>query len=160
MYKHLEPHGSPVAVFTKRLGLTTKAEGDIIGITEKVRNAVEESRLATGVATAFVSGLTAAVTTIEYEPGLTKDLPGAPGRTAPRSIHYEHQNACHDDNGQSHVKASLVDPSLSVPFVRGRLTLAAWQQIMFLEPDVSPRNREVVVQIIGEQSVRSPGPGP
>lgn len=140
----------PVAVLTKRLDLASKAEGDIIDITEKVQQAVAESGLAAGVATVFVPGSTAAVTTMEYEPGLTKDLPGALERVAPGDIPYEHQKAYHDGNGKSHVKASIIGPSLSVPFSRRRLTLGTWQQIVFLELDIKPRKREVVVQIVGE----------
>lgn len=139
-----------MAVFTKRLDLATKAEGDVIDITERVQRAVAESRLAAGVATVFVPGSTAAVTTMEYERGLTRDLPGALERMAPGGTPYEHEKAYHDGNGKSHVKASIVGPSLSVPFVRGRLTLGTWQQIVFLELDVRPRERKVVVQVVGE----------
>lgn len=139
-----------MAVFTKRLGLATKAEGDVVDITEMVQRAVAESGLAAGVATVFVLGSTAAVTTVEYEPGLTKDLPRALERMAPRDIPYEHQKAYHDGNGMSHVKASIVGPSLSLPFEGGRLTLGTWQQVVFLELDIRPRQREVVVQLVGE----------
>lgn len=139
-----------MGVFTKRFELATRAEGDVADMTEKVQQAVRESGLADGVATVFVPGSTAAVTTMEYEPGLAKDFPDALERLAPRDIAYEHQKMWHDDNGRSHVKASLVGPSLSVPFVRGRLTLGTWQQIVFLELDIKPRKREVVVQVVGE----------
>lgn len=138
-------------VFTKRLELTTRAENEVIDITEKVQTAVEESGLDTGAATVFVPGSTAAVTTMEYEPGLAKDFPGMLERVAPKGIAYEHQKAWADDNGRSHVKASLVGPSLSIPFDEGRLTLGTWQQIVFVELDIRPRRREVVVQIIGEK---------
>lgn len=138
-----------MAALTKRLGLSTSAE-EVVDITAQVRTAVEESGLSTGVATLFVPGSTAAVTTMEYEPGLTKDFPRMLERVAPGDIAYEHQKTWHDDNGRSHVKASLVGPSLSVPFVQGRLTLGTWQQIVFLELDTKARKREVVVQIIGE----------
>jgi len=98
----------------------------------------------------FVPGSTAAVTTIEFEPGLAKDFPAMLERVAPVDIDYEHQRAWHDGNGRSHVKASLVGPSLSVPFERGVLTLGTWQQIVFVELDIRPRRREVVVQVMGE----------
>ena len=140
-----------MTVFTRNLSLTTKGEGDVADITEEVQRAVAESSLASGIATVFVPGSTAAVTTMEYEPGLTKDVPAMLERVAPRDIPYEHQKTWHDDNGRSHVKASLVGPSLSVPFVQGRLTLGTWQQIVFLEFDVRPRKRGIVVQIVGEQ---------
>jgi len=136
-------------VSTKRIELATSAENDVIDITEEVQQAVEESGLEAGIVTVFVPGSTAAVTTIEYEPGLTKDFPAMLERVAPKSIAYEHQKAWHDDNGRSHVKASLVGPSLTVPFDGGRLALGTWQQIVFVELDVRPRKREVVVQVMG-----------
>ena len=139
-----------MTVFARNVSLATKGEGDVIDMTEEVQGAVRESGMEAGVATVFVPGSTAAVTTMEYEPGLVKDVPAILDRVAPREIDYEHQKTWHDGNGRSHVKASLVGPSLSVPFVRGRLTLGTWQQIVLLELDVSPRRREVVVQVVGE----------
>jgi secondary thiamine-phosphate synthase enzyme len=138
-------------VFMKRTELVTKTENQVIDITEKVQQAVEESGLDDGVVTVFVPGSTAAVTTIEFEPGLVRDFSEMLERLAPRSIVYEHQKKWHDDNGRSHVKASLVGPSLSIPFHEGRLTLGTWQQVVFLELDIRPRNREVVVQVSGEE---------
>ena len=139
-------------VFTKRIELATTAEGDVVDITAKVQQAVRESEQDAGVAIVFVPGSTAAVTTIEYEPGLTKDFPEMLERVAPKSIAYEHQKAWHDDNGRSHVKASLVGPSLTVPFEDGRLALGTWQQIVFVELDIRPRQRQVVVQVVGEKA--------
>jgi secondary thiamine-phosphate synthase enzyme len=138
-------------VFTKYLELATRAENDVIDITGQVRQAVEQSGLDDGVATVFVPGSTAAVTTMEYEPGLARDFPGMLERVAPSNIPYEHQKAWHDNNGRSHVKASLVGPSLSVPFVERRLTLGTWQQIVFVELDVRPRRRGLVIQVAGEK---------
>jgi secondary thiamine-phosphate synthase enzyme len=137
-------------VLTKRVELRSEAENDIIDITGEVQQAVEESGFDAGVATVFVPGSTAAITTIEFEPGLAKDFPTMLERVAPGDIGYEHQKAWHDDNGRSHVKASLVGPSLSVPFEGGVLTLGTWQQIVFVEFDIRPRRREVVVQVLGE----------
>jgi secondary thiamine-phosphate synthase enzyme len=137
-------------VFTERLELTTRGENDVVDITERVQRVVRGSGLAKGVVVIFVPGSTAAVTTMEYEPGLARDFPEMLERVAPNSIPYEHQKAWHDDNGRSHVKASLVGPSLSVPFDGGRLALGTWQQIVFLELDIRPRKREVVVQLTGE----------
>jgi len=142
-------------ILTKRIGLRTEAEDDILDITGEVQDAVEESGLVAGVATVFVPGSTAAVTTIEFEPGLAKDFPAMLERVAPKDINYEHQKAWHDDNGRSHVKASLVGPSLSVPFEGGVLTLGTWQQIVFVELDIRPRRREVVVQVMGEAEAES-----
>jgi len=144
-----------MSVFTKRLALRTEAENDILDITGEVQQAVEESGLSSGVATVFIPGSTAAVTTIEFEPGLAKDFPVMLERVAPREVEYEHQKAWHDGNGRSHVKASLVGPSLSVPFEYGVLTLGTWQQIVFVELDIKPRRREVVVQVIGEAETES-----
>jgi secondary thiamine-phosphate synthase enzyme len=138
-------------VFTKRLELTTKGENDVVDITGEVQQAVDDSGLDDGVATVFVPGSTAAVTTIEYEPGLAEDFPAMLERLAPKDINYEHQKAWHDDNGRSHVKASLVGPSLSIPFEDGSLTLGTWQQIVVVELDIRPRKREVVVQALGEE---------
>jgi secondary thiamine-phosphate synthase enzyme len=123
----------------------------MIDITEEARSAVSSSGLASGVATVFVVGSTAAVTTIEYEPGLIKDFPEMLGRLAPKTgVEYEHQRRWHDGNGHSHVKASLVGPSIAVPFVDGRLVLGEWQQIAVAEFDVRPRKRTVVIQLVGE----------
>lgn len=143
-----------MSVFTKRLELTTNAENEVIDITEKVQEVVNESGLYDGVATVFVPGSTAAVTTMEFEPGLAKDFPEMLERVAPRSIAYEHQKRWHDGNGRSHVKAALIGPSLAVPFNEGRLTLGTWQQIVFVELDIRPRQREVVVLVSGETSPR------
>jgi len=142
-------------VFTKHFELRTEAENDVVDVTGEVQQAVEESGFDVGVATVFIPGSTAAITTIEFEPGLAKDFPGMLERLAPRDIDYEHQKAWHDDNGRSHVKASLVGPSLSVPFEGGVLTLGTWQQIVLLELDIRPRRREVVVQVMGEAEIES-----
>ncbi|HUI22881.1 MAG TPA: secondary thiamine-phosphate synthase enzyme YjbQ [Nitrososphaerales archaeon] len=137
-------------VVTKRIQLRTEAENDILDLTGEVQQAVEESGLLAGVATVFVPGSTAAITTIEFEPGLARDFPAMLERVAPGGVGYEHQKAWHDDNGRSHVKASLVGPSLSVPFEGGVLTLGTWQQIVLVELDIRPRRREVVIQVVGE----------
>jgi len=98
----------------------------------------------------FVPGSTGALTTIEYEPGLIHDFPAALERIVPRNIRYEHERRWHDGNGHSHVRASILGPSLTVPFTNGKLALGTWQQIVFVELDVRPRTRELVVQIVGE----------
>ena len=125
-------------------------EGEIVDVTEDVAQAVVESGLKNGVVTIFVPGSTGALTTIEYEPGLLKDLPNILERMAPKGLEYEHERRWHDGNGHSHVRASIIGPSLTVPFVNGRLTLGTWQQIVFLELDVHSRNRQLILQIIGE----------
>lgn len=138
-------------VITRRLSLSTEGEDDVIDITGEVQRVVDESGVDDGVTVVFVPGSTAVVTTIEYEPGLAKDFPDMLARVAPEDIEYEHQKAWHDGNGRSHVKASLVGPSLAVPFEDGSLTLGTWQQIVLVELDTRPRQREVVVQVMGEE---------
>jgi len=139
-----------MGVVTRQLELQTRDENDVVDVTKDLQWAVKDSGLKNGIATIFVPGSTAAVTAMEYEPGLVRDFPRMLERIASRDIPYEHQKAWHDDNGRSHVKASLVGPSLSVPFVDGRLTLGTWQQIVLVELDVRPRTRKVLVQMIGE----------
>jgi secondary thiamine-phosphate synthase enzyme len=139
-----------MAVVTRHVELKSRAENDVVDITKDVRKAVRDSGLKNGIATVFVSGSTAAVTTMEFEPGLVEDFPRMLERVSPSDIAYEHQNTWQDDNGRSHIKASLVGPSLSVPFVDGLLTLGTWQQVVFVELDIRPRARKIVVQIVGE----------
>ena len=139
-----------MAVQTERIGINTKCEGDIVNITSYVQKAVQKSRLAEGIACVFVPGATGAITTIEYEPGLLDDLPAALDRLFPRDITYQHQLRWHDGNGHSHVRASFLGPSLTVPFSDSQLILGTWQQIVFLELDNSSRRREIVVQMVGE----------
>ena len=135
---------------TERIHLTSRREGDILDITDQVEGAVRGTGITNGVATVFVPGATGAITTIEYEPGLIHDFPAMLERVAPRGISYEHEKRWHDGNGHSHVRASLVGPSLTVPFTEGSLTLGTWQQIVFVEMDRRGRSREIVLQVLGE----------
>jgi len=140
-----------VKVATRSFEAKSRSENEVLDITSDVREAVAASGLSNGLATVFVVGSTAAITTIEYEPGLIKDFPAMLERAAPKSgVEYEHQRRWHDGNGHSHVKASLLGPSLSVPLVQGELALGEWQQIALIEFDVRPRTRKIVVQLIGE----------
>ena len=134
---------------THKLRVRTRGQGDAHDITERVADAVTGSDLHDGVVTVFVVGSTAALTTIEFEPGAIADLNGLFERLAPRDAEYRHHLRWGDDNGSSHVRAALLGPSISIPFVGGALTLGTWQQIMLLEADTRPRDREIVVQIIG-----------
>jgi secondary thiamine-phosphate synthase enzyme len=111
---------------------------------------VAESTLKNGIITVFVPGSTGALTTIEYEPGLLQDLPNALERLASKKLMYEHEKRWHDGNGHSHVRASIMGPSITVPFVDGRLTLGTWQQLVFVELDVRRRKRNLILQIVGE----------
>jgi len=139
-----------MAVITKTIKTKTKGELHVANITDEVEKIVRESKVNDGIATVFVSGSTAAVTTIEYESGLLNDFPSMLERIAPKDITYEHEERWHDGNGHSHVRASLVGPSLTVPFTNKQLTLGTWQQIVLVELDIRSRNRDLVVQIIGE----------
>ena len=139
-----------IAVFKEEIPIKTKGEEDIVDITGEVAHAIKSSKLRNGIACVFVSGSTGAVTTIEYEPGLLSDLPEALDRLFPKDIEYEHHLRWHDGNGHSHVRASFIGPSLTVPFSDGRLELGTWQQIVFIELDIRPRHRKIIVQVIGE----------
>ena len=112
-----------MTVITKTIQVKSVGEGDVINLTEQTSRIVEECKIVNGIVTVFVSGSTAAVTTIEYEPGLKHDFPAMLSRVAPSNIGYEHDNTWHDGNGHSHVRASLVGPSLTIPFVNGNLLL-------------------------------------
>jgi secondary thiamine-phosphate synthase enzyme len=122
----------------------------MVNLTKQTSKAIEESKLEDGIVTVFVSGSTAAVTTIEYEPGLENDFPNMLSRIAPKEIEYKHNRTWHDGNGHSHVRASLIGPSLTIPFKSGNLLLGTWQQIVLLEMDIRQRERKIILQIIGE----------
>ena len=139
-----------MTVITKNIQIKSKSENDIIDITHQVSNIVKESKIENGAVIVFIVGSTAAITTIEYEPGLQKDFPEMLSRLAPKDIEYAHDNTWHDGNGHSHVRASLIGPSLTIPIVDGKMTLGTWQQIVVLELDTRPRNRNVILQLIGE----------
>jgi len=138
-------------VKTEHIQVKTRGNCHVVNITDDVSAAVAGSGLKTGVATLFHVGSTAGITTTEYEPGLADhDLKAAFERIAPETDHYEHENTWQDDNGHSHVRASLLGPSLNVPFTDGRLVLGTWQQIILIDFDTRPRSRTVVCQIMGE----------
>jgi secondary thiamine-phosphate synthase enzyme len=137
-------------VTTKRISLETRGNGDTQDITREVARAVEESGVASGVVTLFCPGSTSALTTIEFEPGAVADLQQVFDETVPRDRYYRHNERWGDGNGHSHVRAALLGPSLSVPFVDGVLTLGTWQQIVHIDFDVRPRRRDVIAQIVGE----------
>ncbi|HZI70428.1 MAG TPA: secondary thiamine-phosphate synthase enzyme YjbQ [Nitrososphaeraceae archaeon] len=139
-----------MTVITKTIEIKSKGENDMVDITDKTLKAIFESKLENGIVTIFVSGSTAAVTTIEYEAGLRKDFPMMLNRIIPKDIEYKHNETWHDGNGHSHVRASLIGPSLTVPFKDGNLILGTWQQIVFCELDTRSRERRITLQIIGE----------
>ena len=133
-----------------RRDLNTRGQGDAHDLTNLVAAAVTESGCTAGIATVFVGGSTAAITTIEFEPGAIADLNRALQEIAPREADYRHHLAWGDDNGSSHVRAAIVGPSITVPIADGKLLLGTWQQIALVELDTRPRKREIVVQVIGE----------
>lgn len=134
---------------TKELHFDTQGEVEIVDITEKVNRELRSSDIEAGIVTIFVPGATGAVTTIEYEPGLLQDLPTALERLFPKGIAYEHEYRWHDGNGHSHVRASFLGPSLTVPFNDKTLLLGTWQQIVFIELDNKRRSRRIILQILG-----------
>jgi secondary thiamine-phosphate synthase enzyme len=130
--------------------ISTKGQGDAYDVTPIVTRAVASSGVTNGTVTVFVVGSTAAITTIEFEPGAIADFNGVLERLAPRAGDYRHHLRWGDDNGSSHVRAALLGPSLTIPLVEGALTLGTWQQIMLLECDTQARQRDVVIQVVGE----------
>lgn len=137
-------------VDTKKLVEKTEGTCDVVNITAKVQEQIQREKIQRGLATLFVSGSTAALTTIEYEPGLVTDLKELLEKFIPSNKRYHHDDRWGDDNGFSHLRASLFGPSLQIPIEDGRLLLGTWQQIVLLDFDNRPRTREVVIQIVGE----------
>lgn len=130
--------------------MRTQGNGHMIDITPQVETSLDKSGKQNGILCVFVPGATGAVTTIEYEPGLVEDMAEALDKLAPAGKTYHHDQTWHDGNGHSHIRASLLGPSVSVPFVNGAMTLGTWQQIVFIDMDVKARSRKLVVQIVGE----------
>jgi len=137
-------------VVTRKIGIRTRGECDLIDITAQVKREVLDSGINAGTVTVFISGSTAGISTIEYESGLVSDFQGMWDRTVPRNIPYQHDRRWGDGNGHSHVRASLLGPFLVVPFTDKTLLLGTWQQIVVADFDNRPRSREIVVQIMGE----------
>lgn len=136
-------------IVSEKITVRTKKEGDIIDLTSSIEEILSSIKLQDGIVTVFCTHSTGAISTIEYEPGLLKDVPEALERIAPKSIDYAHHQTWHDDNGRSHVKATLLGPSLTVPFIHGKLTLGTWQQIIFIELDTQGRDRQIILQFLG-----------
>ncbi|RMD94912.1 MAG: YjbQ family protein [Calditrichaeota bacterium] len=137
-------------IITDAIDISTQGHTDIIDITQAVQQLVMQHKLQEGQVTIFISGSTAGVTTIEFEPGLLKDLPEAFEKFAPTGVRYHHDATWGDGNGYAHVRAAILGPFLTVPFKNGRLLLGTWQQIVVVDFDNRPRRRSVVVQILGE----------
>ena len=139
-----------MAVATHTHEIATTGQGDAHDLTETVAAAVARSPLSDGIATVFVVGSTAGITTLEFEPGVVHDLDRALEQIAPRDGEYRHHLRWGDDNGSSHVRAALVGPSVAVPFAGRRLMLGEWQQIALVELDTRPRRRQIVIQLVGD----------
>jgi secondary thiamine-phosphate synthase enzyme len=136
--------------FQQQLPIRTAGHGDMHDLTSQVTKIVAESEITTGTVNVFNVGSTASVGTIEFEPGLQHDLPAILDKLIPPSRDYGHERAWHDGNGHSHLQATLLGPSLTVPVAEGKPVLGTWQQIFHLECDVKARNRTVVVTVVGE----------
>lgn len=136
-------------VITRTVKFSTRGDGEIVDLTPDMEQALAESGLTSGTITAFVPGSTAGITTIEYEPGLLKDIPELMEKLIPSGRSYQHDETWHDGNGFSHLRAALVGPDVTVPFDEARMVLGTWQQVVFLDFDNRSRDRRVVFQMIG-----------
>lgn len=139
-----------ITIRTKTITESTAGFCDIVDITAKFKEHIRAARVLSGTATLFINGSTAALTTIEYEPGLVQDLKEFLDKHIPSDRRYHHDNRWGDDNGFSHLRATLFGPSLAIPIVDGTPSLGTWQQIIRMDFDNRPRSREIIVQIIGE----------
>ena len=137
-------------IITEKIPVKTQGHTDIVDITDDAQTLLLKSGLQNGTVTFFVPGSTAGLTTVEYEPGLMKDLPALFEKISPSNTHYHHDATWGDGNGHSHVRASLLGPSLAVPFINGTMTLGTWQQIILIDFDNRSRSREIVMQVMGE----------
>jgi len=134
----------------RTLALRTRGNDHVVDLTARLQDLVAETGVRTGQAAILVHGSTAALTTLEYEPGLVDhDVAAALERLAPRHGLYEHEKTWHDDNGHSHVRASVVGPSLALPILEGRIPLGTWQQVVLVDFDTRPRERTVHVSVVG-----------
>jgi len=137
-------------IFQKEIAIKTRGYKDINDITPHVEAIVHESGIRSGLAHIFNIGSTGAIGTIEFEPGLREDLPALLERLIPPGRDYAHEQTWHDGNGHSHLQATLLGPSISVPVQNARLALGTWQQIFHLECDISPRSRRILITLFGE----------
>ena len=137
-------------IFSETISLSTKGFSDILDITHHVDRVIDHAKIENGLVTIFCPGSTGAVTTIEYESGVLRDLQKAIEKMAPSNISYEHDRRWGDGNGFSHVRAALMKPSLTIPLIKGTLTLGTWQQIVFIDFDNRRRERDILVQVMGE----------
>lgn len=137
-----------MATYSSTIIFPTKGNRDIIDITNKIQAAITESGALNGVVVAFIPGSTAGLTTIEYEPGLKKDMNLFLERILPHGDRYHHHDTWHDDNGAAHLQAAMIGPSITIPVVNGKMTLGTWQQVVCIDCDTRPRQREIVLQVV------------
>jgi secondary thiamine-phosphate synthase enzyme len=138
-------------VFGKDFSIQTQGFSDIVDITPNIESIIAESEITGGIATVFVVGSTASVSTIEYEPALTEDMKEQLNELVPSNLRSRHSETWGDDNGFSHIRATLMGPGITVPVSGGSLTLGTWQQIVVIDHDNRPRSRKIFVQVIGEK---------
>lgn len=139
-----------MAVITKYVEFSTAGEAEARDITAEISRALNETEMMSGTVTVFVPGATGGITTVEFEPGLEQDMKELWERIAPSDVEYNHDRAWGDGNGHAHLRATLLGPSLTIPFVDGELTLGTWQQVIMVDFDNKPRQRRIVLQFIGE----------
>ena len=139
-----------MTVVNDSLSIETRGDGDMLDLTDRLSLLLQKQKLKAGSMLVFVPGSTAALTTIEYEPGLKKDFTLLMERIVPRNARYFHEETWNDGNGHSHVRASMLGPSLTIPFGQGKLLLGTWQQVVLIDFDNRPRSRSLVVQFTGE----------
>jgi len=137
-------------VETKKIKVVSKADTDMINITEEVSHILSDSKIKDGIINIFVPGSTASVSTIEYEPNLVNDFKDATERLVPSNMKYKHHETWGDHNGKSHIRATLMGPGITLPFKDKKLMLGTWQQIVLLDFDIPARKREVILQIVGD----------
>lgn len=145
----LEQATGPLRILSFELAFETKGFCDVVDLTRDAARKIEECGVSAGQATFFVTGSTAGITTVEYEPGLVQDLHEFFERLIPQKARYHHEDTWHDGNGFSHIRASLLKPSLTVPLAGGKLLLGTWQQVILVDFDNRPRQRNIILQVIG-----------
>lgn len=139
-----------MTIVNDSLSIETRGDSDMIDLTDRLTLLLQKHRLKIGHMIVFVPGSTAGITTIEYEPGLKKDFSLLMERLIPRNARYFHEETWNDGNGHSHVRASLLGPSITIPFGAGKLLLGTWQQVVLVDYDNRPRSRDLVIQFVGE----------
>jgi secondary thiamine-phosphate synthase enzyme len=135
-------------VITEYISISTNGKRDVIDITSKMQDIITINKIKSGIAVAFAPGSTGAITTIEFEPGLKKDINQFLERLIPYCENYHHHNTWHDDNGAAHLQAAMIGPSVTVPVIDSALGLGTWQQVVFIDCDTRPRSRRIIIQIV------------